>query len=173
MNITDRERRSLLITLLVILACSVFNFIYLPLSERNKRLNYEISTARSKLTEYISLLAREDSLRDEYNAFFDGNAQLLNEEDMVAVLSALEKTAKDDTVSIIDMRPQIIADMPDTKSYIVEVRAEGSMESFIKFFYDLESSFSFLSLEQIALNVRPQTSIIDVRMIMAKRENGD
>lgn len=79
----------------------------------------------------------------------------------MSILSELELIAQQSGVSIIDIRPQLPKETSAYKEIYIDLRAEGSMQAFLKFIYDIENSLSLLRIKKLQLIAKPNSSILE------------
>lgn len=156
--ITKREKIILYITIGVIVFSIGFNFLFMPLLTKNDNLNKEINISRVKLTKYLRLLSQKDSLQTKYSKLAqDFKVSSRQEGALVTTLAELENMAKNSNIRIVDIRPQAPKSADLYKEVIIELRTEGTMESYLGFIYTLENSLLLLRIKKIQLNAKPNT----------------
>jgi hypothetical protein len=160
--LTKREKIILYVTAGVVIFSIIFNFLISPLLQKTQSLNKEINVTGLKLRKYIQLLSNKDNIQNRYNEFVAGkNSTYENKDPLVAALSVLEGMAKDAGVRIIDIRPQASQRLDLYKEILIDLRTEASMESYIKFLYNIESSLSLLKIKKFQLNTKPNSQFLE------------
>lgn len=160
--LAKREKIILSITVGVIIFSIVFNFLIAPALKKAETLNKEINIIRIKLKKYMRLLSQKDYIQQKYNKFTAGlNLSSASKDTTVSVLSVLEALAKDANIRIIDIRPQTIKNLDLYKEIIVDLRAEGSIEGYLKFIYNIENSLSLLRIKKFQLTAKPTTQALE------------
>ena len=162
--ITKRERIILFLTAGIMFFAICFNFLIEPVLNKNDQLNQEINMVRAKLKKYILLLAQKEYLEKRYGnklpAGFNLSAQ--KEDSLVAALSELENLAKEAGVRIIDIRPEgALKGKAAYKEALIDLRAEGRIEDYLKFIYHLQNSLSLLKIEKIQLTAKPNSEALE------------
>ena len=150
------------ITVSVVIFSAAFNFLALPILKKNDALNREININRTKLKKYMRLLAHQDYIQNEYNKFTSRiNLSETSKDTLVTTLSELESFAKDANIRIIDIRPQSLTNLDLTRKVLIDLRAEGTIEGYLKFVYNIENSLSLLSIKKFQLNAKPNTQSLE------------
>lgn len=160
--ITKREKIILYTTIGVIIFSIGFNFLVAPLLTKNDNLNKEININRAKLTKYLRLLSQKDSIQSKYSKLSaDFKVSTRQEGALVTTLSELENIAKNANIRIIDIRPQAPKSSDLYKEVIIELRTEGTMESYLDFIYTMENSLLLLRIKKIQLNAKSNTPTLE------------
>lgn len=160
--LAKREKIILCITIGVVIFSIVFNFLIAPVIKKAETLNKEINIIRIKLKKYMRLLAHKDYIQEKYNKFTSGlNLSSASKDTTVSSLSVLEALAKDANIRIIDLRPQTIKNLDLYKEIIIDLRAEGTIEGYLKFIYNIDNSLSLLRIKKFQLNAKPNTQALE------------
>lgn len=151
--LNKRERVILYIAIGAIVFAAALNLVILPFYARNDLMNKEIRAAQVKLNKYRLLIEEKDKIQEQINAIpalaatgQQGDDNLMN------ILTEIERLAQDADVRIIDIRPQ--------KENLIDLRVEGRMDEYLKFIYNLECSPSFLKIKKLQLASQPQSLIL-------------
>jgi hypothetical protein len=157
--LSKREKTIFYATVTVVFFSIVFNFLVVPVLSKNESLNKDINAAKERLQKYLYLMERRDDIRAKYNGLFvDANGSDAGEDGLISSLSELEKIAKDSNVRIIDIRPQGSSRSPSIyKEALIELKAEGMMEEYLKFTYNIENSPLLFKVKKLHLNIKPNT----------------
>lgn len=161
--INKREKLLLYTTIGIIVFAVAYNFIISPLLTRNIYLNKEITAARIKLKKYIWLLSQREAIENNYTKFApEGGIPTPDESLLVSTLSRIEALAKNTNINIIDIRPQAVAENSSSyQGFLIDLRAEGSMENYLKFIYDLENSLLLLRIKKLRLSSTPNSILLE------------
>lgn len=158
--LTGREKAIAYITAGVILSGLLFNFLIGPMLSKNESLNAEIKVSRAKLIKYMELLSRKDILESKY-----GKPPASGNEKgggfLVGALTELEGLAKAAGVRIIDIRPQNTEGAGSYKEAMIDLRTEASMDAYLKFIYDIESSLLLLRIKRMQINTRSNSPALE------------
>lgn len=158
--LSKRERIILYTTIGVIISAIAFNFIIAPVLTKINYLNNEIKVSRMKLTKYHWLLTQKDNTQNKYSKFSADIAVLGEQKDTsVSALSEIENLAKNADIRIIDIRPQ-------TNS--IDLKAEGTMEGYLKFIYNIESSLLLLRIKKFQLSTKPNSPTLEGAFSISK-----
>ncbi len=164
-----RERIMLSITGAVILSGIVFNIMIIPVIKKNDNLNKEINSTRDKLKQYLILLTHKEGIQNKYRKFSTNPSLFSTKEDtLVSTLSELENLAHRSDIRIIDIRPQLPQSQTLYKEIIISVKTEGTIESHLKFIYNLEGSLLLLRVRKFQLNSLPNSSNLEGNFSISK-----
>jgi len=168
-----REKTTLYLTVGVIISAVFFNFVIIPLLNKNDLLSKEINVSRAKLQKYLWLLSQKDYIENKYSKFSSlGNNKSSKDNSLVGVLSELEDMAKNSGIKIIDIRPG--ANMENnSKTISADLRAEGKMEGYLKFMYNIENSFSVLRIKEFQISSRPNNPLLEGNFTIQKLAGSD
>lgn len=155
-----RERIIFYITIALIAFSLLFNFLLSPLLGKYATLNKEINTSRLKLEKYHSLLGQKKEIENKY-AKLSLSSELIKDttDPLVISLAALENLAKNADIKIIDIRPE--ATQKSKGQNTIELRAEGSIENYTKFIYDIENSLLLLKIKRFQLAAKSNARLLD------------
>jgi hypothetical protein len=161
--LSSRERTIAYTALGLLAVALALNTVFAPLLRANDRLNREITVVRAKVRTYLSLIARRDEIRARYRAVAaNAAAPVAAADPMVGALTQLENIARASGVTITDVRPQSSGSLTaGLREIAVEIKAEGNMEGFVKFTYDLEHSLALLRVRRFQLAVKPGSSLLE------------
>ncbi len=167
--LTKREKTMLRVAAAAI-ACGVYAGLFLaPALKKNDALNAKMRLTATKLQRYTQLLSQKDAIRKEYGRFISDLKTAGKKEDtMVSTLSELEGYAGNASIRLTDVRPQPAKNEGAYKVILIDVRAEGSMENFLKFIYSLENSLSLLRVERLQLGSLPNSQALQGNLSISK-----
>lgn len=158
--LSKRETTAAYITLGVILFAVLFNLFLAPLLDKQRELSREISSSRQKLKKYTRLLAEKELIEAKYAKFASAfRLPEQQEEPQVAALSELEGLANNAGIRITDVRPQGTAG--SQKVINIEIRTEGELSAYLKFFYAIEQSLSSLTIKKFQLSAKPNSRLLE------------
>ncbi len=159
--LSSREKKILYITVGVIIFSFVFNTLISPFLKKNEDLNKEINITGAKLIKYMWLLAQKETIQGKYKKLSSSLKLPEQEDTIVSVLSELENLAKNANIHIVDIRPQIPRSPDSYKELFIDLRAEGDMQGYLKFVYDIEHSLLSLTIKRLQLNIKPNTQVLE------------
>lgn len=150
----------------------LFRFIFVPVMNKNEYLNKEIRASLIKLKKYNRLLKGKQEILNRYQQFFPDYKLAGDEEKqepLSAALSELQKSAAASNIRIVDIRPQIAAAKKSAqKELVIDMRAQATMEEYLKFIYDIETSASFLNINRLQFMAKPNTQDLEGIFSIAK-----
>lgn len=160
--LSKRERNIFYATLGVVIFAALFNFAFAPFLYRNDALNKEIDASRKKLEKYAWLLSQKDIIQKKYGKLNMGQEVSGSKEDtLVSALSELEDLAKKANIKIVDLRPQASKASGLYKEILIDLRTEGTIEGYLSFMYNLESSLYLLKISKFQLSSRPSAQTLE------------
>lgn len=153
--LAKREKIILYTTIGIIVLSIIFNLLLSPVLSANDKLNKEISLVRARLKKYLVLLSQRDYIRKQYSQFSEELKSFTRDADTsVSALSELENLAKAADIRIIDIRPQAAKGSGLYKEALIDLRAEGTIENYLKFIYTTENSLLLLKIKKMQLNAK-------------------
>lgn len=156
-GITQREKIIFCLTIGIILFSACFNLLIAPVLKKYENLNREISLSRARLIKYLQVLSQKERIQSRItNLSSTINVSGQRKDAVVLALSELEALAKKADIRIIDIRPQASA-----KEITIDLRAEGAIDGYFKFIYDLEHSPQLFSIKRFQLNAKPNSSSLE------------
>lgn len=166
-----REKIILTITVCVVISAAAFNFLILPAIKKNASLNNQIYISREKLRKYALLLKQGDSIKAKYKSLSSGKTFTEDKSDpLVSALSEIEAIAKLSNIRIIDIRPQ---ELKKQKEISIDFRAEGTIESYLAFIYNVENSLSLLRVKKFQLSAKPNAEALEGSFSVSKPQSLD
>ncbi len=161
-QLSNRERVIVYILLGIIFLGVNVLFVFEPVIRRNITLNNEIQNVNLRSARYLSLLAREKSIQDKYNALNLNSPEPSGQQDrFVSLLSELENIAKNSGIQIVEIRPEAGTKKGKRRESLVNLKAEASMEQYVKFIYDLEKSRFLLKIKSMQLSVKSNSPALE------------
>ncbi len=154
-----REKIILYVTIIIVFFSITFNFLISPVLEKYEALAKEINVSRNRLKKYMMLLVRKDEIQNRYGRFSSKlNSAADNKDALLITMANLENLAKDAGIKIIDIRPQASR---KGDLIIIELRTEGSVDSYGKFIYDVETSLLLLKVKRLQFAAKPNTAALE------------
>jgi len=161
--LTVREKAILYVTIGIIAGSFLFNMFIGPVLRRYDTLNKEISITRIKLEKYLRLLSQKDSIQSRFNNLaMQTDLSGEQKDPLVGMLAELEKLASNANIKITDIRPQTSGSSTSAyRELVVDIRAEGPMEGFVRFIYDLENSLALLRIKRLQFSAKPNAQELE------------
>jgi hypothetical protein len=168
--ISKRERTILYLTIFVIVFAVFFNFLIAPVLSRYDNLTREIKVNSAKLKKYRRLLGQKDIIQGKYKSFSSSlKVSGAQRDNVLSTLAALEEMAKNANLRIVDVRPERQRlERNRYKEITIELKTEGSMESYLKFIYDIQNSLLLLRIKEFQLNARANTQSLEGNFTIAQ-----
>jgi hypothetical protein len=92
---------------------------------------------------------------------------------MINDLAEIEALAREANIRIMDIRPQDRQDQGQIGETIIELRAEGNMDSYLKFIHSVENSFLLFKIKKFQLNARQDMQILESNFYISLPSPGD
>jgi DNA-directed RNA polymerase subunit F len=165
--LTPREKIILSTTIGVIIFSVLFHFIIVPILKRVEAVNNRVFALKIKLTKYTWLLSQKETIQNK----FEQSVSTLNLDrtnTLVNALSNIETIAKNANIRIIDIRPQASRKVRTHREVIIELKAQGASENYIKFLYDIENSLLLLRIKSLKLNAKPNTPNLEGNFLISQ-----
>lgn len=161
-RLSKRERYIAYIVIALIAFVSLERAVFSPVMNKLQRLNKEIILQEGRLEKSINLLALEDSIINEYKEYSQYIKQDSSDEEAIAMLlSTIEKTAENTSVSFLDMKPSSAQKTKYFKKYSVRIEAEAEMTHLVDFMYQLEKLPQLLRVVEFRLSSeKKETSVL-------------
>lgn len=162
-----RERLIFYVTVGVVGFALVFNFLLVPVLSRFENLNRQIRSLRQKLNKYTVLVSQKEFLESRYAQFSPFSVEGTGVNGPLSSLAQLESMAKNSGIRIIDMRPGGMTAKGRSET-LIDLRAQGSVENYFNFIYELENSLTLMRVKGLQLNARPGTSDLEATFSIAQ-----
>ena len=159
--LTRREKIILYLTTGVFFSALIFKFVLIKIINRNEILNKEIGISQLKLNKYRWLLQQKDQIQNKYGKLSSPLKESGQQDSLVGALADLESLAQNANIRIIDIRPQTPKNLDLYQELVIELRAEGTIEGFLNFVYNLEAPLSLLKIKRFRLAAKPNSSILE------------
>lgn len=167
--LNKREKIILAVTCAVVVFSLLSKLIIEPVLARNEALNKGIRMTQEKLKKYLRLLSQKEYLKGSYAKISSSvNIPPEGKDDLTGILSEIENLARDANLRIVDMRPQSPKSLSSYKESYLELRAEGDMESCLKFIYNIENSLALLAVKKFQISAKPASSILEASFLISQ-----
>jgi len=152
-NLSNRERRLFILTVLIISLSLIYNFIFDPLINRCDELKKEILIKKAQLQKAAQLIRARDRIEAEFKKLsgFMGRAGS-QEEAFTLLLKEIEELARKSDVHINEIKPRPVKKAAFYKNYSIDLEITAEMDGIIRFLYAISSSSSLLNVERIRLD---------------------
>jgi small-conductance mechanosensitive channel len=165
-----RERIILYIAIAVIFFSLLFNFLLSPVIEKYDILNKKINLNQAKLQKYQALLNSKNEIENKYAKLSLSSEPLKDMTDpTVASLAALENLAKNADIKLLDIRPE--QNQKKNNQNTIELRAEGSMEGYTKFIYNIGNSLMLLKIRRFQIAAKPNAQSLEGTFTIIQSNN--
>lgn len=161
MILAKREKIVLYLTIGVIVFGLIFNFVIGPILDKYQDLNQQIILYKGRLKRYLLLIAQKDLIQKKYSRIPESILSKDKGDIFVSALSEIENLAKAAGVNIVDVRPQAQGKVDSYRETLIDFRAEGAMEGYLKFIYDIENSLSLFRIKKLQFTSRPNNQFIE------------
>lgn len=159
--LTKKEKEIFYITLYFVILFVFSCFIIGPLLKKSRILNKKINFTKIKLIKYQQLVEKKGYIQNKNNKLSSNFAAAGGNEDIViTALSELEDFAKKANIQIVDVRPQAATGSSGYKEILIDLKAEGDIEGFLKFIYEVENSIFLLKIKKFQLTAEPSGKLL-------------
>ncbi|MBN1913619.1 MAG: hypothetical protein JW788_04390 [Candidatus Omnitrophica bacterium] len=159
--LSAREKMILMFTAAALALSLIFNSVLMPAFKKHDSLNKEIALVNARLNKYARLLAQKDSLKHQEDKLSAEGLSFLEKPTIVKTLALLENMAKKSAIHILDIRPQAPRSSGSYQEISVDLKAEATLEDYLKFIYDLENSPLLLKIKKLQLTAKPNKQLLD------------
>ncbi|MDP3143654.1 MAG: hypothetical protein Q8N14_06980 [Candidatus Omnitrophota bacterium] len=161
-KLNQREKNLAVVIVSLALISGLYFLAYEPITKRLEDLNQEIQEKELVLRRGLELSSKKDGLLAEYKNVQGYLTAKGSDEELVAnFLKEIGAKARENSVSLIDLKPQPKAGKaPDYKKYLIDLSVEGNMEQVIGFIYGLETSGYVLRVERCSLSPKAEDSLV-------------
>ncbi|MDD5450257.1 MAG: type 4a pilus biogenesis protein PilO [Candidatus Omnitrophica bacterium] len=153
-GLSKRERLFFGLTIGLVLCLAVYIFIVEPFYKKSSQLDTSISSASARLFKNLRLLSDKDAIEKEYDKYKDYVQAGAGEEQMAALLKEIEDTASNCGVKITSIKPKGSKEMKSYRKFTIELNAEGKIDQFLKFIYEIEGSKRLFKVERFILSLK-------------------
>ncbi len=165
------KREKIIFNVLIGLTVTVFTlkFIILPIFKKNESLNKEIQINRKKIKKYSGLMSQSEVILKRYEELSSAfKTQKIGEEAPMEAISLLEGIGKNANIRIIEIRPRgVTRDSTKHGELFIDLRAEGSMEGYLRFIYDIENSLLLLNIQKCQLTAKRGSQLLEGNFVIA------
>jgi Tfp pilus assembly protein PilO len=166
------QREKVLLIGIAVLAVVLATYLLLlePLYERWSQARLESQTAQRRLLKNLKLLAEKDILEKSYAKYKDYlQREVDSQQEMASALKEIEDTAQRAGVKITSIKPKGEKPAKGYRKYNIELIAEGKIDQFLKFTYELEGSKKLLKVERLILSLKgAQSDLLKGTLLIIK-----
>ncbi|MFH1904732.1 MAG: type 4a pilus biogenesis protein PilO [bacterium] len=164
-KLSKREKGIFYLCVAIIACALLYAFIFKPIGRKWVRLNKEIQIKRMSLMKNIRAVKNRKKVFSEYEVYADRVKQKGSDEKEIArIFREIESAARNNHVSILNMKPVSFIDRSGEKEgykkLAVEVECEAEMSSLVQFIYNIQTCSQILKVEQIKLKAKEMNSNI-------------
>ena len=138
-------------------------FFFASLRAKGKVLNQQINAEEANLKIGLEIQKRKERATKDYQDYRSllSAAEKPEKEIFTGFLREIENLAQKAGLSILNLTPKNEPqNFKDYKKYTADLRAEASLENFIKFLEDLQNSSLLIKLDKLALTPKDEQAVI-------------
>ena len=137
---------------------------------RLRKINQETAISEKQLGWSLRNLNQKEIIAEEYQKYITHVRKNGSDEEEVArILGEIESLARNSSVYLVDMKPQMPKEIDFYRAYAVEIEAEGEMKPLINFLQQLNGSSQLLRAEKLRLKSKEKNlSIMKASMLITK-----
>jgi Tfp pilus assembly protein PilO len=170
LKMTKKEKIVFYIAAVFVVLVFLDRLVYRAIRDMFGRLREKVLIEEKKVGANLRNLVQKDAVSAEYKKFSAYLAPVgTDEEEMSAFLKTVEETARSANIYVTDIKPQPTTNTDFYKKYIVEINAEAPLEQVMDFMHKLESLNQLISIEQLQLTAKKESSkALKVYIIVTK-----
>ena len=151
-QLSGRERKVLILTLVIVLGAIVYGLFLEPGIRLWKDSNEQIASRKRLLERNVRIIARKDSAENEYVKFASFIKKVGSDEDeKTSMLKHVEILAAKNNVKIIQIKPREVEEFEYYKIFSIEIESRSGVEAQAKFIYALQNSPQVLKVTNLRL----------------------
>ena len=158
-KITGRQKILIYITCGIVGVFLMERFFFTSLRSKAKELNRQIKAEEANLKIGLEIQKRKERATKDYQDYrsFLSATEKSEKELFTGFLREIENLAQKSGLSILNLTPKNEPqNLKDYKKYTAELRAEASLENFIKFLEDLQNNSLLIKLDKLALTPKDE-----------------
>lgn len=169
-NLSRKEKIGIYISLFVIGLAFFDRLIISPISGKYRQLNHEIRISGMQLYRDLCNVHQQEDIISDFQKYKQYVKSTGSDEEVTAeMLAAIEETAHNSGIDLIDVKPQDARQEDIYKDYAIEVEAGGEMKSLVAFLYQLNNSKQLLRVVKVHLNPKDkESSMIRASLLVTK-----
>ncbi len=169
-NISVKEKMGLAAAGLIVFFAVADRLVISPISGKFKRINSEIRVHQRQLSQSLRNISHKDEIAGEYQKYLQYVKSNYSEgEEVAKLLEEIELLGHNSGISINDIKPQPPRRSGIYKYYLIEIQADGRMDTLINFMYQLSASKNLFRVSRIYVGVKDkEASIAKVSMLVTK-----
>ncbi len=146
-SVLSKRKRIILYSAIVALVVLCYNFIIRPQIEKLAGLNEKVAMQEIRLKKNLGIISKRDYIvgqHHRYLAYIEEDRPYEAKAITTSPLEEIERIARDCELFVAEIKP--------LKADIVQMKAEASINSVIRFIYALQNSPDFLRIEKMRLS---------------------
>jgi len=158
-QMTGRQKILIYITCGIVGVFLMERFFFTSLRSKAKELNRQIKAEEANLKIGLEIQKRKERATKDYQDYrsFLSATEKSEKELFTGFLREIENLAQKSGLSILNLTPKNEPqNLKDYKKYTAELRAEASLENFIKFLEDLQNNSLLIKLDKLALTPKDE-----------------
>lgn len=168
-RLKKRERRLVIITLVVACGLFVYSSLIEPRMTRWSHLSEKIGTVEKNLADTQNLLNHRKEIEANSSALQKQiAAQGNNDQELKSMLVELERLSRGAEMNPVSMRPQKSRDLGLYQLMSVELSIEGDQRNLVRFLYDLGNSAQLLRLDRVRVNALRSAEKVRAEFLVIK-----
>lgn len=169
-NLSRRERLLVYLAAAAICLSLIFNFVLKPVGAKWAKLNRQILNKEIELKRNIKYISQRNKIANIYQKYSGYIKKAgADEEEITALLNAVEKIATKSGIRIANIQPKPMKDMQFCRKYILELNCLATMEDYIGFIYNLQKSGQLIRVERLKLTSQGRgESLLKARLFITK-----
>lgn len=158
-KLNQRELIILALTVLMILAYGVFQFVIKPIQEGSEDIDSRITVAERKLAKNMAVINQAPALEAEYERLINYLGKASSEgAEASAMVARLEAAAREAGVHIANMQPQRAISKDILRIFPMELIIEGKWAKVVRFIYLVQAKPNLFNIDELNLEKYSDTA---------------
>ena len=169
-NMAKKEKLGLTIAAVIVFLAFFDRLIASPVLLKFKKINSETRMYEQQLAETLLNLNQKDDIAKDYQKYMQYIKSSYSEgETVTKLLEEVENMARSSGISIVDIKPQAPKQAEGYKYFLIEVEAEGKMETLVAFLHQLAGSKELLRASKVYITLKDkETSTVKASILITK-----
>jgi hypothetical protein len=156
---SPREKAVLAVAALALSAAFVDRVIVATVQARLRELDTRTAQREAQIRKDLRIIAQKQRIEIQHVNYkpYLGMQSTENEE-FTVFLKEVDTLARDNVVSVVDMKPTGTKEMESAKKYMINLNIEADMAALVKFMYAIEDSKKLMTVEKYQISPKSRDS---------------
>ena len=169
-SISKKEKLGIALAGGIVLLAFLDRLIVAPIGFKFKKINAEIKANELQLAQGLRNLSQKDDIARQYQKYLLYIKSNYSEgEEVAKLLEEIEDVGRNAGISITDIKPQPPKQVDVYRYYLIEIDAEGRMDTLMTFLHQLGSSKQLFRAGKVYISVKEkETSTAKASILVTK-----